>query len=125
MARGMVGFAHFEADQWFEQRGHDWQPFLLTHAHRWCREQTEKALKAGRPVVVANTFTRHWELDEYVRLALDLGVPVRVVTATGNYGSVHNVPPEKIEQMAERWEPLEDGSVTERLSESQKLKPVR
>ena len=126
MARKMAaeGFQHFETDMWFEQRGHDWQPILLTHAHRWCKNETEAALKTGARVVVSNTFTRLWEMDAYVSAAEELGAPVRIITATGNFGSVHGVPPEKVAEMAERWEAWPDGLVTE-WRDSDKLLPVR
>jgi predicted kinase len=106
------GHKHFEADMWFERRGHDFQPFLLTHAHKWCEREARAALEAGKPVVVSNTFTRLWEMDNYIDMAFELGVPVRIVTATGKFKSVHGVPAEKIAQMAERWEPWPDGPVT-------------
>ena len=125
MARKMQGYRHFEADMWFERRGHDWQPFLLTHAHKWCQQETRAALKAGHSVVVANTFTRLWEMDAYMRMADDLDVPVRVITATGRYGSVHDVPPEKMQEMEARWEPWPDGPVEDWPNTSPKLAPVR
>lgn len=127
LARKMAadGYAHHEADMWFESRGREFQPFLLTNAHRWCYAETEASLRAGRSAVVANTFTRLWEMQGYVDMAAATGVPVRVVTATGRYGSLRDIPPEKLAAMAARWEPLDDGPVTQDFCADPLLRPVR
>lgn len=127
LAREMAakGYTHLEADMWFESGGREFQPILLTHAHHWCKDETEKNLRAGRSVAVSNTFTRLWEMQDYVDMAGDLGVPVRVVTATGRYGGIRDIDPEKLAEMAARWDPLEDGPVTGELYAAPLLLPVR
>lgn len=68
---------------------------------------------AGRPVVVANTFTRRWEMEPYLKAAKKRGIKVRIVEATGNWANVHGVPADAIERMRARWEPIEVGEQDE------------
>lgn len=92
---------HYEADQYFIRDGvYRFNPKKLKEAHERCRELTLKSLQNGDKVVVSNTFTRVWEMQPY----LDMGFPVKVVTATGNYENVHNVPKEAVERMKLRFE---------------------
>ena len=65
-----------------------------------------QALEAGCSVVVANTFTRRWEMEPYLRAAKRRGVSVRIVEATGSWPNVHGVPAEAIERMRARWESI-------------------
>ncbi len=92
-----------EADQFFTHPGtgdYKFDPEKLYEAHEFCMEKARACLEAGHNVVVANTFTRVWEMQLY----FDMGYPIRVVEATGNYGSVHGVPPETVARMRERFE---------------------
>jgi len=92
---------HYEADAFFMDRGaYRFDPAKLSAAHKWCQSMTLDALKEGYDVVVANTFTRRWEMQPYV----DMGFPVQVIVARGNWPNVHGVPAEAIERMRERWE---------------------
>lgn len=40
----------------------------------------------------------------YLSVASAQGCSIRIIVANGEYQNVHNVPPEVIEAMAERWE---------------------
>ena len=73
-------------------------------AHAICQEQAHKAIYYGRDAVVSNTFTQQWEMQPYLDMARKHGAPVEIITAMGDYGSVHNVPAEAIQAMRERWE---------------------
>lgn len=104
------GYCHYETDQYFERGGrYEFAPHQLPEAHRCCEDRAADALQAGLSVVVANTFTQLWEMDAY----LSLWPQVVVIEATGEWPSIHGVPPRKVERMRERWEPLEpaDGVV--------------
>ena len=57
--------------------------------------------------VVANTFTRRWEMEPYLEAAKHRGVSVRIIEATGNWPNVHGVPEDAIERMRARWEPVD------------------
>ena len=97
------GYVHFETDQYFERRGrYRFRASQLSEAHAWCEDRVTAALAAGLPVVVANTFTRLWEMDAY----LSMWPEVVVIEATGTWPSVHGVPPDKVDDMRERWEAL-------------------
>lgn len=101
LAKEMKSHVHIEADMYFEKDGeYRYNPAEIQKAHDWCLDQVRAALRGGRDVVVANTFVRKWEMKPYYQL----GVPVRVIVATGSYPNVHGVPPEKIELIRSRWE---------------------
>lgn len=101
------GYVHLEADMYFERDGeYNFNPALLGKAHDWCASEVRKALAEGRSVVVANTFSRLWEFEIYTESAKLYDVPVRIIEATGNFQNIHNVPPEVVQKMRERWENL-------------------
>jgi len=90
-----------EADMFFERGGeYQYDRDKIKDAHKWCQDIALRWLNMGYDVVVANTFTRVWEMQPY----LDMGYPVKVVEATGNYDNVHGVPSEIVERMRERFE---------------------
>lgn len=98
-----VGYQHYEADQFFIENGeYRYQPNRIRDAHQWCQARTREALREGRSVVVANTFTRVAELHPYLNLARDISI----VHATGAWPNVHGVPPDAMRRMADRWEPF-------------------
>lgn len=96
---------HCEADQFFvtDALGYNFDPTKLKQAHAWCQERTAKALSRGEDAVVANTFTTEWEIKVYVDMARDAGARLRIVTMTGDYGSIHGVPDDAIERMRSRF----------------------
>lgn len=107
MAKAMVGFDHFEADQWFERTGeYKFTASELQLAHQHCFSSTASALKSGRNVVVSNTFTKKWEMQQYINLARDMGVVPEIIEATGTWNNVHGVPSSVVDNMRARWEPL-------------------
>jgi predicted kinase len=90
-----------EADMFFETDGvYKYDRNKIKDAHKWCQDTAEQWLEMGYDVVVANTFTRVWEMQPY----LGMGYPVKVIEATGNYGNAHGVPSEIVERMRERFE---------------------
>lgn len=105
MARTMAGYAHFEADQFFEADGlYCYVADKIKEAHAVCQANTRNALLEGKPVVVSNTFMKLWEMEPYHEMAREAGVPVRVIEATGNWPNLHGVPAEKVEFMRQRFE---------------------
>ena len=111
---------HYEADMWlclhsfydgnefigFEARNCDyhWTPERSKAAHKRCIETTARSLRHGLSVAVSNTFTQQWEMQPYLDAAKEFGATVEIITATGNFGSVHGVPDAAIEAMRNRWE---------------------
>lgn len=96
---------HFEADMFFELSGkYRFDPNKIHKAHQWCQKQAEETMKAGRPLVVSNTFVKKWEMTEYKKLAAKYGYKVIEKIMTGSYKNVHDVPDEKVAQMKTRFE---------------------
>ena len=106
MAKSMTGYMHYEADMYFMKDGeYKFDQSKIADAHKWCQCATRLALKTAG-VVVSNTFTQKWEMQPYFDMAAELGVPVRVIEATGNFNNIHGVPEAAIERMRARWEEL-------------------
>lgn len=60
----------FEADQFFLTGGaYKFDPSRLPDAHEDCRRRVLCALSDGVSCVVANTFTRRWEMEPYLAMA--------------------------------------------------------
>ena len=99
-------FIHLEADMYHTIGGvYRWDAAKVKTAHKWCLSMAESYLLAGEySVVVSNTFTRRWELKPYVDAALKYGVIWSIVEMKNDYGNIHNVPPETIQGMRNRWE---------------------
>lgn len=118
---GEYGTLPFEADDWFNVFNKGvFDAKKLQSAHDWCREQTRAALSKGWSVVVANTFTRLWEMQPYLDMALELGVQLQVVTVQGNFGSVHGVPQTTQEKMRSRFEPFDLNCWLEKHNEAKR-----
>lgn len=102
------GYVHCEADHYFEIAGkYRFDAGKLREAHAACLRRAIAAMDAGRPVVAANTFTRRWEMEPYLKAAKHRGVSVRIIEATGNWPNVHGVPEDAIERMRARWESID------------------
>lgn len=106
-----AGYVHCEADHYFEADGeYRFDGSKLRAAHDDCLRRAIAAMDAGLSVVVANTFTRRWGMEPYLRAAKRRGINARIVEATGNWPNVHGVPEDAIERMRARWEPSKPAS---------------
>jgi len=99
----------FSADMFFEDENgnYNFDATKLREAHNWCKESVEKKMKWSKsPLVIANTFTQEWEMQNYYELAIKYGYIVHSVIVENRHGStnVHNVPTDKLEQMKNRFE---------------------
>lgn len=103
-------YIHLEADMYFtdNEGNYNFNRSLLRNAHSWCQETAKIMMNQGLNVIVSNTFTTLKEMQFYLDHAKLLGIEVWVYHMTGNYGSIHNVPEETIEQMRNRFEDYED-----------------
>ena len=103
---------HFEADDFFvdENGVYRFDPERLKDAHNWCMDSAEDLMHMDRDirVVVANTFTREWEMVPYVQIAQATKHACYVVECLGEYGSIHPVPQDAINRMRSRWTALDD-----------------
>lgn len=107
MARvlALIGFEHFEADQYFERDGdYRFDAAKLCEAHAWCLDRTKESIARGSRCVVANTFSRRWELKPYIDAAKEAGVQVRIIEARGFWENCHGVTAHAVERMRARWE---------------------
>ena len=128
LVRGLPGsgkttFANFiwneyaicEADKFFyNSEGHYlFDASKLREAHKWCRDEVETRMKDNElnpqyypEIVVSNTFTQEWEMEEYFKLAEKYGYMVFTIVVENRHGGVnqHGVPEEKLEQMKTRLE---------------------
>lgn len=98
-----------EADDWFvgDDEIYRYDATDIRRAHTYCLNKAEYSLSLGKVVVVANTFTRLWEMDKYIYLAEKLGIEYKVFRATGRYENVHGVPLDKVQAMIGNYEPFE------------------
>lgn len=100
---------HFEANMWrYNDEGeYIYDPKDNKRCHKECQKSVREALEMGIPVVVANTFTREWQVKPYLEMASDLDIPVDIVVCKGNFQNVHNVPNSSVETMRQQFEPIE------------------
>lgn len=88
----------------------------LKKAHNWCFTNAIDGLSKYDTVWISNTFTTIWEMEKYVNTAHSLGAEITIVSLENeSYGSVHNVPEDKMTQQKERfvsgrvvWEAFKD-----------------
>lgn len=100
------GYLHFEADMFFERSGtYVFDASKLGQAHGWCQFETGKNLKAGKDVVVTNTFTTLKEIKDYIHIAKTMNAELTIIHAQGNFNNVHGVPEDKLAAMKARWQP--------------------
>lgn len=92
---------HLEADMFFvnEDEEYKYNVDLIKQAHAWCQGSTAKYLNEGYSVIVSNTFVKPWELQDYIRVARTLKIPVKIIHCKGEYKNVHGVPDDKVSKM--------------------------
>ncbi len=100
--------SHIEADMFFMKDGeYKFDGSKIKDAHNWCQDVVEHWMDENKPkIVVSNTFTQEWEMDNYYKLAERFGYRVYSVIVENRHGGVneHGVPEEKLEQMKNRFE---------------------
>ena len=108
-------FVICEADQFFydSEGNYNFDPSKLRDAHKYCRDMVETFMSDNEKnpqfypeIVVSNTFTREWEMDEYFKLAKKYDYQVVSLIVENRHGNknVHGVPDSKIEEMRNRFE---------------------
>ena len=104
-----LGGQHYEADMYFidEEGNYKFDGTKIKDAHKWCQSFVETNMVLEYPkIVVSNTFTQEWEMKPYMDLAKEHGYKVFTIVVENRHDgkNVHNVPEDKIEQMANRFE---------------------
>jgi len=97
-----------EADDLFLLIGkgeYSFDPSKLKEAHEWCQETARVHLKNGDNVAVSNTSTTEKEVAVYQQIAELTGSKfMSIILENRHEGqNIHNVPPEKIQQMKNRF----------------------
>jgi predicted kinase len=100
---------HYEADMFMinEDGFYEFDPESLNDAHQWCQNMVRLQLEQGHDVIVANTFTKRWELAPYVGMAFEYNVDYEIHICHADYGNVHDVPDWKVRQMINRRDDIE------------------
>jgi len=102
----MLKIRHVETDMLFEDvttGEYRFDASKLSIYHAACLASCKHYLEEGRSIVVSNTFVRKWEVAKYTDMAKDLANVVEY-TCKGDYGSIHDVPPEVISRMKATWD---------------------
>jgi len=99
------GYRHIEADMYFEKDGrYKFDKDKITDTHKWCQNKTKEELKKGNTVVVANTFTRLWEIEPYEKIAKELNIKLEVIRMENKFKNIHDVPKDITMIMEKRFE---------------------
>jgi predicted kinase len=98
--------AYFEADQFMvNERGeYSFDRNKLDYCHNQCFLHTENCLDAGQSVAVSNTSMTKKEVRRYIEAAKSRNIPIEIIHLTTEYGTIHNVPQDKIEEMRKKRE---------------------
>ena len=97
------------ADDFFEdkEREYNFDPTKLKEAHNYCQFRCSERMRQQKAkIVVANTFTQEWEMDEYFKMAERYNYRVHTVIVENRHGNenVHGVPEDKLQQMKNRFQ---------------------
>jgi len=96
------------ADDFFEDNEgeYNFDPTKLKEAHNYCQFRCSERMRQQKAkIVVANTFTQEWEMDEYFKMAERYNYRVHTVIVENRHGNknVHGVPEDKLQQMKNRF----------------------
>lgn len=97
------------ADDFFEDKEgeYNFDPTKLKEAHNYCQFRCSERMRQQKSkIVVANTFTQEWEMDEYFKMAERYNYRVHTVIVENRHGNknVHGVPEDKLQQMKDRFQ---------------------
>lgn len=97
---------HAEADMFMvDYHGnYEFNPARLKECHQNCKNLVDAAMQVEKDVIVSNTFTRKWEMQDYIDMAEDNGYQVTVIVCQGMYENEHGVPDAKVADMRNRFE---------------------
>ena len=97
------------ADDFFEDKegSYNFDPTKLKEAHNYCQFRCSERMRQQKArIVVANTFTQEWEMDEYYKMAERYNYRVHTVIVENRHGNenIHDVPEDKLQQMKNRFQ---------------------
>ena len=129
------------ADDFFTTKDGEYKfdPRMLSRAHTETITNALSALKMGRDVIIANTFTNYWEVSPYIWMAQLAGAdcivyePDVVFSPEASYAPKHNfeselalkmwqrcvhgVPPETIQNHIDNFHHLEEGKLISKVKQ--------
>jgi len=79
----------------------------IKEAHQYCQFRCSERMRQQKAkIVVANTFTQEWEMDDYFKMAERYNYRVHTVIVENRHGNenVHGVPQDKLQQMKNRFQ---------------------
>ena len=97
------------ADDFFESKEglYNFDATKLKEAHNYCQFRCSERMRQQRArIVVANTFTQEWEMEEYFKMAERYNYRIHTVIVENRHGNenVHGVPEDKLQQMKNRFQ---------------------
>lgn len=97
------------ADDFFEDKEGDYNfdSTKIREAHNYCQFRCSERMRQQKSkIVVANTFTQEWEMEEYFKMAERYNYRVHTVIVENRHGNenVHGVPKDKLQQMENRFQ---------------------
>ncbi len=69
-----------------------------------CQDKTDRLLRDGQSVIVANTFLRAKQVAPYKLMALRYRIPCVTYICTGEFDNIHGVPPSIVAGMRRQLE---------------------
>lgn len=106
------------ADDFFNKDGeYKWDYKFISGAHKWCFGQVAFELFNNRSVIVHNTFTQKWEMEQYIDFAHSIGVEWEILEPNTKWKfdveecakrNTHGVSESAIQKMLDRWEKTKD-----------------
>jgi predicted kinase len=108
-------YAGCEADKFFydKEGNYNFDASKLKLAHVWCVNQVRTRMEDNKnnpqyypEIVVSNTFTQEWEMEQYFKLAEEYGYMVFTIIVENRHGnkSVHDVPDATMGNMLNRFQ---------------------
>ena len=96
------------ADDFFEgeEGDYNFDSTKLKEAHNYCQFRCSERMRQQKArIVVANTFTQEWEMDEYFKMAERYNYRVHTVIVENRHRgeNIHGVPKDKLQQMKDRF----------------------
>lgn len=97
------------ADDFFinENGEYDFDSQKIKEAHNYCQFRCSERMRQQKArIVVANTFTQEWEMDEYFKMAERYNYRVHTVVVENRHENknIHGVPEDKLQQMKNRFQ---------------------
>ena len=97
------------ADDFFtnEEGEYNFDSSKLREAHNYCQFRCSERMRQEKSrIVVANTFTEEWDMEESIKMAERYNYRLHTIIVENRHGSnnVHGVPEDKLQKMKDRFQ---------------------